>query len=178
MLSAKPSNPVAEYFGTVWNAIKTTLVGMGITGKYLFKKPVTMQYPDEKPEVPEGYRGLHIYEVEKCIACNMCVNACPVDCISLASVGKGKTAKITQYEIDYNRCIFCGLCVEACPTSCLHMGKSYDLSNYSSGACQIDFVKLWEARGLRSPAGDKIESREEKKPEPEKKETPQAVSAN
>jgi NADH-quinone oxidoreductase subunit I len=157
MLVTKRSNPVSEYFGTVWNAVRTTLVGLGITGRYLFKKPVTMQYPQEKPQLPEGYRGLHIYEIEKCIACDMCATACPVDCIFIESIGKGKTAQLTRYEIDYNRCIFCGLCVEACPTSCLHMGKSYDLTAYASSSSSVDFVRLWHDKHMRSPAGDTIE---------------------
>lgn len=154
-VSSKPT-PVADYLATIWQAIKTTFVGMGITGRYLFKKPVTLQYPDEKPVVPDGYRGIHVYEIEKCIACDLCAAACPVDCICIESIGKGKTAQLTRYEIDYNRCMFCGLCVEPCPSGCIHLGKSFDLSQFASEGCSIDFVKLWQDRQMRSPAGDQI----------------------
>lgn len=150
------SSPVAEYFGAIWNTIITTLVGLGVTGRYLCTKPVTEQYPDEKPNIPDGYRGLHIYEKEKCIACNLCSSACPVDCIIIESVGKGKNATLTRYEIDYNRCIFCGLCVEPCPTNCIHMGKGYDLASYHSSDCMVDFVKLWDQHKAQSPVGDVI----------------------
>ncbi|MCX7017530.1 MAG: NADH-quinone oxidoreductase subunit I [bacterium] len=155
--SNNATSPVAEYFGMVWNAVITTLIGLGVTGWYMFTKPVTLQYPDEKPEIPDGYRGIHIYEKEKCIACDLCSAACPVDCIKIESAGKGKNAVITRYEIDYNRCLFCGLCVEPCPSNCIHMGKSYDLAAYRSQDCAIDFVKLWEERKLQSPSGDVIE---------------------
>ncbi len=147
--------PVREYFGTVWNAVKTTLVGMAVTGRYLLSKPVTLQYPDEKPEIPDGYRGIHVYEVDRCIACDQCAIACPVDCITIESIGKGKNAILTRYEIDYNRCMFCGLCIEPCPTDCIHMGRSYDLTRFRSEDCSIDFVELSKT-GQQSPTGERV----------------------
>jgi NADH-quinone oxidoreductase subunit I len=150
------SSPVAEYFGTIWNALKTTVVGLGITGRYLLSKPVTLQYPDEKPQIPEGYRGLHVFEIERCIACDQCAIACPVDCIMIESIGKGKNATITRFEIDYNRCMFCGLCVDPCPTDCLHMGLSYDLTRYRSEECSVDFAALAKEEGKQSPTGEKV----------------------
>ncbi len=151
---------VENYFGTVWNSIKTTLVGMGVTGKYLLSPPVTLQYPEEKPEIPDGYRGIHVFEIDRCIACNQCALACPVDCIAIESIGKGKNAVITRFEIDYNRCMFCGLCVEPCPTDCIHMGKSYDLTRYRSEECIVDFAKLAK-EGKQSPTGEVVRWLEE-----------------
>lgn len=151
----KPS-PIADYFATIWSGIRTTLIGMGITGRYFLQKPVTMQYPDEKPAVPEGYRGIHVYEIERCIACDLCAQACPVDCIYIESIGKGKNAKLLRFEIDYNRCIFCALCVEPCPTDCIHMGKSYDYAQFNTDDCSVDFVKLWNTKKMQSPTGDRI----------------------
>ena len=155
--SARPRrSPAAEYFGNLWNGILTTIVGLGVTGRYLLSKPVTLQYPEEKPEIPEGYRGIHVFERDKCIACDLCAVACPVDCIYIESIGKGKGAPITRYEIDYNRCMFCALCVEPCPADCIHMGKSFDLSRYDSPSCSIDFARLWDEQQLQSPTGDRV----------------------
>jgi NADH-quinone oxidoreductase subunit I len=158
MTETATQGPIARYFATVWNAVFTTIAGLGVTGRYLLAKPVTLQYPDEKPEIPDGFRGIHVYEMDKCIACDLCSLACPVDCIYIESIGKGKNAVLTRYEIDYNRCIFCGLCVEPCPTDCIHMGKGYDYAQYASEACTVDFVQIRKSgQAASSPVGDTIQ---------------------
>jgi len=114
--------------------------GMGVTIKVFFKKPVTLQYPDERPEVPDAFRGLHVYEQEKCIACEMCIRICPIDCISMEYDGKGKNAQITSYAVDYTKCLFCNLCVEVCPTQCVHLGKEFDLCSYDRAGCMRELA--------------------------------------
>ncbi|MDX1765118.1 MAG: NADH-quinone oxidoreductase subunit I [bacterium] len=113
--------------------LRTSMVGMGITGKYL--KPgteTTRLYPEEPPLVFERTRGRMDVAVDKCIACNLCAKACPVACITLESEAKlqGKGKRPARFEIKFSRCMFCGLCVEACPTAAIfHTGKS-DFSAY------------------------------------------------
>ena len=131
---------VKGYFKTVWRGVTTTYVGMRVTWKTLFERPITMMYPEQLPKIPPGHRGLHWFEEDKCIACDLCVKACPVDCIALESIGKGKNAIILQYDIDYQKCLFCNLCCEPCPTDCIHMGPEYDLSAYSREDCIIRFA--------------------------------------
>jgi len=128
---------VKEYFQGIWRGVSTTLKGLQLTGKYLFVKPVTLQYPEEAPKVPPGFRGLHEYEIDKCIACHLCAKACPVDCITIEEIGKGKNAHITRFDIDYSRCIFCNLCCEPCPTNCIWMGSRFDLASYDRDGCVV-----------------------------------------
>ena len=61
-----------RYFQDVWDTLKSTVVGMRITGKYLLRKPITVQYPDERLPIPDRYRGIHYLEQEKCIDCLAC----------------------------------------------------------------------------------------------------------
>ena len=109
-----------RYFQNVWDTLKTTLVGMSITGKYLMRKPITVQYPDERMPIPDRYRGIHYLEQEKCINCLACARACPIDCIEMDAVRHGKELEWVSFTLDYQKCMFCELCVYPCPKDCIH----------------------------------------------------------
>lgn len=132
---AAKRNPVAQYFRNIYDAVATTLLGMRLTAGYLVGKPVTLQYPEVKPEVPPGARGLHKFIEEQCMSCQQCNKVCPVDCISLEFVGRGKDSMVTKYDIDYQRCLFCNLCCEVCPTEAVVMTENWDLASYDREGC-------------------------------------------
>ena len=133
-------NSVLTYSRNIYDGVVTVLKGMWVTIVCMFTKPTTVQYPDESLEIADGYRGIHLYDEVTCIACEMCVKACPADCITLESEGKAKKAFVTCYKIDYTKCLFCNLCVEVCPTKCLEMGKKYSLVSYDREGCVIEFA--------------------------------------
>ena len=73
------------YFARIWSGIRTTAVGMKLTIDHFFRKPTTIQYPEEQPYFSPFERGIHEFEPDKCILCLLCVKACPVDCIDLVA---------------------------------------------------------------------------------------------
>lgn len=95
--------------------------GMMLTGRYLFRKKVTIQFPEEKTPLSPRFRGLHAlrrYEngEERCIACKLCEAVCPAMAITIESdVRADGTRRTTRYDIDLTKCIFCGFCEESCP---------------------------------------------------------------
>ena len=119
------ANPIRQYIQNIWDTVYSSVVGMRITGRYLLQKPITVQYPDECLPIPERYRGIHYLEQEKCIYCNACAKACPVDCIEMDAVRHGKEAEWIKFTIDYQKCMFCELCVYPCPTDCIHMSTEF-----------------------------------------------------
>ena len=150
---------VSDYFSNIWRTVYTILVGLRTSLKYCFAKTVTVQYPDVAPVIAKRYRGIHYYEIEKCIACDQCAKACPVDCIYIDKTAPRKLDKesglavggaMTRYAIDYAKCMFCGLCTEPCPTDCIHMGNLHDMSGYDRESMLVEFTELAK-EGLQTP---------------------------
>ena len=95
--------------------------GMALTGKYMFRRKITVQFPEEKTPLSPRFRGLHALRrypngEERCIACKLCEAVCPALAITIESeVRDDGTRRTTRYDIDLTKCIFCGFCEESCP---------------------------------------------------------------
>ncbi|MCP4589513.1 MAG: NADH-quinone oxidoreductase subunit I [bacterium] len=150
---------MSTYFRNIYSTIRTVLIGMHITLRYCFAKTICVQYPDVAPTIQPRFRGFHWFEVQKCIACDQCAKACPVDCIYIEKTAARKLDKasgvamggaMVRYAIDYSKCMFCGLCTSPCPTECIHMGNLHDLSGYDRESMIVEFVELAK-QGLQTP---------------------------
>ena len=95
--------------------------GMALTGKYMFARKITVQFPEEKTPLSPRFRGLHALRrypngEERCIACKLCEAVCPALAIHIESEQRADgTRRTTRYDIDLVKCIFCGFCEESCP---------------------------------------------------------------
>ena len=150
----------AEYFRNIYDSVKTTLVGMRITGKYLLQKPITVQYPDERMPIPDRYRGIHYLEQEKCIECLACARACPIDCIEMDAVRHGKELEWISFTLDYQKCMFCELCVYPCPKDCIHMGTEFAFVSYDRSEFKHDLLSF---KGMDRAARIRMKEAEAKK---------------
>ena len=101
----------------LWELIK----GLKLTGRHLFARKITLQYPEEKTPKSARFRGLHALRryangEERCIACKLCEAVCPALAITIDSEARADgSRRTTKYEIDLFKCIYCGFCEEACP---------------------------------------------------------------
>ncbi|MDH3309706.1 MAG: NADH-quinone oxidoreductase subunit NuoI [Gammaproteobacteria bacterium] len=97
------------------------LKGLMVTGRHLFMRKFTVQYPEEKTPISPRFRGLHALRrypngEERCIACKLCEAVCPAAAITIESeVRADGTRRTTRYDIDLFKCIYCGFCEESCP---------------------------------------------------------------
>ncbi len=102
----------------------------------MFRKRVTIQYPEERPYIPPRWRGRIILSrdpdgEERCVACYLCAAACPVDCISLQATEDEYGRRYPEFfRINFSRCIFCGYCEEACPTYAIQLTTDFEMSEY------------------------------------------------
>jgi NADH-quinone oxidoreductase subunit I len=101
----------------LWELLK----GMRLTGRRLFSRKITVQYPEEKTPQSNRFRGLHALRrypngEERCIACKLCEAVCPALAITIeAEEREDGTRRTTRYDIDLFKCIYCGFCEESCP---------------------------------------------------------------
>ena len=101
----------------LWELLK----GLQVTGRHLFARKITVQYPEEKAPKSPRFRGLHALRrypngEERCIACKLCEAVCPAAAITIESEEREDgTRRTTRYDIDLFKCIYCGFCEEACP---------------------------------------------------------------
>ena len=101
--------------------------GLGVTGKRLFSRKITVLYPEEKTPKSPRFRGLHALRryangEERCIACKLCEAVCPALAITIDSEPREDgTRRTTRYDIDLFKCVYCGFCEEACPVDSIVM---------------------------------------------------------
>ena len=134
--------------------------GLKTTLRHLFRKPITLEYPEVRPEIPKGYRGAPtlVYDPngrEKCVSCQLCEFVCPPKAIRItpgevpadqpqrAHVEKGPQA----FDIDMLRCIYCGLCQEVCPEEAIFLQNTFSMAGYTRAEMVNDKAKLYELGG-------------------------------
>ena len=131
--------------------------GLMLTMRHLFKKKLTMQYPEQRWALPSGYRGAPVLLTgldgrEKCVACQMCEFACPALAIKITAkeTPDGKERFPDYFHVDFGRCIFCGYCQEACPEEAIWLKDQFELADYRRDTLIFDKDTLL-AMGRKGP---------------------------
>ena len=110
---------IKDFFSSLM--LRELLKGLALTGRYMFARKITVQFPEEKTPQSPRFRGLHALRrypngEERCIACKLCEAVCPAMAITIESEQRADGSRRTsRYDIDLTKCIFCGFCEESCP---------------------------------------------------------------
>jgi len=130
-------NAVVSYLKSL--TLVELVKGMSLTGRYLFDRKITIQYPEEKTPQSARFRGLHALRrypngEERCIACKLCEAVCPALAITIESAPRADgTRRTTRYDIDLTKCIFCGFCEESCPVDSIVETHIYEYHGEKRG---------------------------------------------
>ncbi len=151
--------------------------------RHLFTRVETVQYPEEMPYLAPRYRGRIVLTrdpdgEERCVACNLCAVACPVDCISLQKTESEDGRWYPEFfRINFSRCIMCGMCEEACPTYAIQLTPDFEICEYErdnlvyekehlliSGVGKYPDYSFWRVAGKAIAGKGKGEARQESPP--------------
>ena len=128
--------------------VRTILSAMRMTFMNLFRKPVTVHYPDKTRNYPDRYRGLLalVYEKdtgeEACIGCRLCEYVCPPAVIKVEMLKSEKRNYAKSFTLELYACEFCELCVQVCPTDAIVMMKSFDMPTTDRRELLLDKDRL------------------------------------
>lgn len=135
------------------------LDGLRRTFRLMFKPKVTVEYPEQRPPIPEGYRGAPTLVKdpngrEKCVSCQLCEFVCPPKAIRITPGEIPPDSPFAhverapqEFEIDMLRCIYCGLCQEVCPEEAIWLQKTYSITHNSRTEFIHNKQKLYEMGG-------------------------------
>ena len=135
------------------------IMGLKITLWNMFKRKVTLEYPDVRPVIPYGYRGIPTLVKdpagrEKCVSCQLCEFVCPPKAIRIVPGEIPEDAEYAnvekapkEFDIDMLRCIYCGFCEEVCPEEAIFLQNVFSLSGYSREELVFSKSKLYELGG-------------------------------
>ena len=141
--------------------LKELFKGMAVTGRHIFARKITVQYPEERTPQSPRFRGLHALRrypngEERCIACKLCEAVCPAMAITIESAERedanGQTSRrTTRYDIDFNKCIYCGFCEEACPVDAIVETRVFEYHGESRD-------ELYYTKDMLLAVGDRYEA--------------------
>jgi NADH-quinone oxidoreductase subunit I len=126
--------PTPGFWRETGQLIRAVARAMSVTFRNLFRKPVTVHYPDVQRPYPDRFRGILALAYEKdtgeeaCIGCRLCEYICPPQVIKVEMLKTEKRNYAKTFTLELYSCEFCELCVQVCPTDAIIMMKSFDLA--------------------------------------------------
>ena len=143
-----------------WTLLSDIVDGLRLTFGYMWSRGLTMQYPDKEKWIPYPRHRGHPYLTKddagdiKCVACELCANICPSECITVIPYEDAEGKRHPKvFDLDSRRCMYCGLCEDACPVRAIELGAHYEYSCYDSQDMVLNKEQLLALPGKPAEGG-------------------------
>jgi len=134
---------IRHFFGAFGRKVETQADTTGV---------FTVQYPEERLELPQAFRNFPIllYDDatghELCTSCFQCERICPPQVIHMSQATDPATGKaipaVKEFVIEYDACMSCGLCAEVCPFDAIKMDHEFELATSNHLSMTVDKAGL------------------------------------
>jgi NADH-quinone oxidoreductase subunit I len=107
-----------------------SISGMVNVARHLFRKPVTVQYPEEKPILPQRFRARIFLRLDDCVGCTLCEQVCPNNSITMQLVDREnpRNKRKIYPDVNFGTCTVCRNCEEICPTDAIYLTHVFETS--------------------------------------------------
>jgi NADH-quinone oxidoreductase subunit I len=141
------------------------LKSLWVTARTVFRKPVTVQYPVERPPYAERMRGFPALIWDEainepfCTGCQVCARYCPTNAIfvtmkdnPLNAAGESPRRKIVDdFYLDIGRCIQCKICVDVCNFDAIYMSHETEFSEWDKSELVFDLKQMLHLKEQANP---------------------------
>ena len=107
-----------------------SVMGMFTVFKHLFQKPVTVQYPEVKGDIPDRFRFRVYLSTDDCVGCTLCEQVCPNLSITMMNLDKEnqRNKRKIYPTVNFGTCTVCRNCGEICPTDAIYLKEVFETS--------------------------------------------------
>jgi NADH-quinone oxidoreductase subunit I len=105
-----------------------SVMGMFTVFKHLFQKPVTVQYPEVKGDIPDRFRFRVYLSTDDCVGCTLCEQVCPNLSITMMNLDKEnqRNKRKIYPTVNFGTCTVCRNCEEICPTDAIYLKEVFE----------------------------------------------------
>ncbi len=115
-----PTKSITGKKGNVHSIKPETCIECGACGKICSNQAVLDSTGNVAAWVATTAWPKPLFDKQICISCSMCIQTCPVSCLSLSEANAEGLDRVPNME-NPSLCIACGFCAEDCPVDAIRM---------------------------------------------------------
>jgi electron transport complex protein RnfB len=119
-----PVDAISGEKNTIHAVIRALCIECGACGRVCPRHAVTDPFGIVCAMVKKSEWERPQFDRKTCMSCRICIDACPVHCLSLADAASHDDPHGYPYMAEEKQCIGCGFCARECPVEAITMSAS------------------------------------------------------